>query len=191
MADNFDEDFYDEDISPVSEQVQGQTKWEQIQNHPHFRKAVFVGLGIFIFIVICIVAGVVLLSLFTSDDSGSNDNNNNNNTIPIMSSDSTIDYSTYYYETTHSSVQSDCSNYYGDEEIGWSYGIMIDLGSSGSRVSIFEWKETEPVQSAPQNGIIKKQHYNYYFSNEKYRTTILVQKNTSWRFKFCISCRCC
>ena len=35
----------------------------------------------------------------------------------------------------------------------WRYGVVVDLGSSGSRIHVFEWSDTDPVQPAPHGGI--------------------------------------
>lgn len=130
-----EEDFYDEDISPPAEELEGQTTWQTIQNHPHFKKVV-IGIGA-ILVCILITLGALFFIMFSLVGSDSGDNN---------TTTTSIDNS-----TITSYIDENCS-YYGSEEEGWNYGVMVDLGSSGSRISIFEWKDGEPVQPAPQKG---------------------------------------
>mmetsp|Transcript_4343 Transcript_4343/g.5352 ORF Transcript_4343/g.5352 Transcript_4343/m.5352 type:complete len:540 (-) Transcript_4343:23-1642(-) len=154
-----DDDFFEEDISPVPDVIAGQSKWQNIQNHPHFKKVIICLVALFVFIIICIVAVALAIAFSSDGDSGDVTTPNNQTSIvdessgyysaSSVSTDSS--YETSYY-TNSIPDDSDCENYYGPEEEGWTYGVMVDLGSSGSRVSIFEWKDGELVQSAPQNG---------------------------------------
>lgn len=71
----------------------------------------------------------------------------------------------------------------GDEETNtsWSYGVVIDMGSSGSRIHVFQWSINDPVQPAPHGGetsIIQynQKHEHHTEPNISIRTGLLVHR---------------
>lgn len=163
-----DDDFFDEDLSPEPEALEGQTRWQHIQKHPYFKRGLILGAAFLILVILIVISGVVLISIVTA--TAGDDSNSQYEGSSVYTSDYYNEYSSNEEPTPQKSPAKspastpnpspimspspipDCVSNYGVEEEGWSYGILVDLGSSGSRISIFEWKDGEPVQPAPQNG---------------------------------------